>query len=179
MVIINGRRTASTVDLARYKECIPSAAKARDITTGRTYNISAATQLSLTPRQTMILEYWYHRSLIPLSKYPRHSSPAPHGDILLWRGCVIRCRMPHGKEKGGAGGQMGDAILLHTTRYPSYHCKLLEFLTKEAITVHGLFYQLLSLLSGNYIRHQSTLSVFLRQNQRKWDKWFGCYNSFY
>ena len=57
MVIINGRRTASTVDLARYKECIPSAAKARDITTGRTYNISAATQLSLTPRQTMILEY--------------------------------------------------------------------------------------------------------------------------
>ena len=39
-----------------------------------------------------------------------------------------------------AGGQMGDAILLHTTRYPSYHCKLLEFLTKEAITVHGLFF---------------------------------------
>ena len=35
---------------------------------------------------------------------------------------------------------MGDAILLHTTCYPQHHCKLLEFLTKEAITVHGLFF---------------------------------------
>ena len=58
--------------------------------------------------------------------------------------------MPHGKEKGGQGGRKGDAILLHTTCYPQHHCKLLEFLTKEAIIVHGLFYQLLSLLSGNY-----------------------------
>lgn len=43
-------------------------------------------------------------------------------------------------RREGAGGQMGDAILLHTTCYPQHHCKLLEFLTKEAITVHGLFF---------------------------------------
>ena len=59
--------------------------------------------------------------------------------------------MPHGKER--EDGWWADG-----RRYPpSYHTlppnitvNLLEFLTKEAITVHGLFYQLLSLLSGNY-----------------------------
>ena len=57
MLIINGKNQPNTFNAARYKECIPAATKAREVTSGRTYNLSADTTLNLAPRQTLILEY--------------------------------------------------------------------------------------------------------------------------
>ena len=57
MLIINGKNQPNTFNATRYKECIPQAAKAREVTSGRTYNLSADTTLKLAPRQTLILEY--------------------------------------------------------------------------------------------------------------------------
>ena len=57
MMIIDGKNQPNTFNAARYKECIPAATKAREVTSGRTYNLSADTTLNLAPRPTLILEY--------------------------------------------------------------------------------------------------------------------------
>ena len=55
MTILNGKRSANKVEVARYAEVIGSHTQATDVLTGQKVNLSA--DISLAPRQTMILEY--------------------------------------------------------------------------------------------------------------------------
>jgi len=55
LVILNGTSKAATMDVARYQEVIGNTSKAKDILTGRYYDLSK--DLVLKPRQSLILEY--------------------------------------------------------------------------------------------------------------------------
>lgn len=55
LTILNGTSQAATMEVARYQEVIGSTAKAKDILTGRYYDLSK--DLELKPRQSLILEY--------------------------------------------------------------------------------------------------------------------------
>lgn len=55
LTILNGTSKPATMEVARYAEVIGSAARAKDIPTGRYYDLSQ--NLELTPRQSLVLEY--------------------------------------------------------------------------------------------------------------------------
>lgn len=55
MTILNGKRQAAQMDLKRYAEIIGNHTTARDITTGKTIDLTQ--HISLTARQTMVLEF--------------------------------------------------------------------------------------------------------------------------
>ncbi len=55
MTIINGKKEANELNVARYAEIIGKAEKAKDVTTGRTVLINQ--NVKLRPRQAMILEF--------------------------------------------------------------------------------------------------------------------------
>lgn len=57
LVVINGTKKAAKLDNKRYAECIPAATVAREVTSGRKYDLSADKTVNLSPRQTLILEY--------------------------------------------------------------------------------------------------------------------------
>lgn len=57
LVVINGTKKAAQLDVKRYKECIPAGTVAREITSGRKYNIGGESNINLSARQTLILEY--------------------------------------------------------------------------------------------------------------------------
>ena len=55
LTVLNGTTRPATMQVARYAEVIGAATRARDILTGRYYDLSA--DLQLRPRQSLILEY--------------------------------------------------------------------------------------------------------------------------
>lgn len=55
MTIINGKNEANELNVSRYAEIIGNAAKATDVTNGRTVLIDK--NVRLRPRQTMVLEF--------------------------------------------------------------------------------------------------------------------------
>ena len=55
LTILNGTSKPATMEVARYAEVIGSTAKAKDILTGRYYDLSK--NLELKPRQSLILEF--------------------------------------------------------------------------------------------------------------------------
>ena len=55
LVVLNGTSKKAQFEAPRYRECIPANTTAREITSGRRYNISEP--MTLSPRQTLILEY--------------------------------------------------------------------------------------------------------------------------
>lgn len=57
LLVTNGLTTKATLHTARYRECIPEGTTAREVTTGRRYDIGSGKELTLTPRQTLVLEY--------------------------------------------------------------------------------------------------------------------------
>lgn len=57
LLVTNGLTTKATLHTARYRECIPAGAVAREVTSSRRYNIGAYRDLTLSPRQTLVLEY--------------------------------------------------------------------------------------------------------------------------
>src|SRR5574344_2164421 len=58
MTVINGKREAAELDVKRYAEIIGETVKATDVTTGR--HVSLDKNVKLRPRQTMILEFYFH-----------------------------------------------------------------------------------------------------------------------
>lgn len=57
LVVLNGTKKAAKLENKRYAECIPAGTIAREITSGRKYDLGPDNSLSLSPRQTLILEY--------------------------------------------------------------------------------------------------------------------------
>ena len=55
LTILNGTSKKATLEVERYAEVIGDAAKAKDVTTGRYYDLSK--NLELKPRQSLVLEY--------------------------------------------------------------------------------------------------------------------------
>ncbi|HIV84717.1 MAG TPA: glycoside hydrolase family 13 protein [Candidatus Prevotella intestinigallinarum] len=55
LVVINGKKSDNTFSAARYAEVVPQGTVARDVTSGRKYDISH--DFKLRPRQTLVLEY--------------------------------------------------------------------------------------------------------------------------
>ena len=55
LTIINGTTKPATMEVKRYKEVIGSAARVKDVPTGRYYDLSQ--DLQLKPRQTLVLSY--------------------------------------------------------------------------------------------------------------------------
>ncbi len=55
LVVINGKKAENTFVAARYAEVVPQGTVARDVTSGRKYDISR--DFKLRPRQTLVLEY--------------------------------------------------------------------------------------------------------------------------
>lgn len=55
LVVINGKKSDNTFTAARYAEVVPQGTVARDVTSGRKYDISH--DFKLRPRQTLVLEY--------------------------------------------------------------------------------------------------------------------------
>lgn len=55
LVVINGKKSENTFSAARYAEVVPQGTVARDVTSGRKYDISH--DFKLRPRQTLVLEY--------------------------------------------------------------------------------------------------------------------------
>ena len=55
LTVLNGTDKAAEVDWQRYQEVAPAGTVARDVVTGTTYTLGGKT--TLTPRQTLILEY--------------------------------------------------------------------------------------------------------------------------
>lgn len=55
LVVLNGTNSEATFQAKRYQEAVPAATIAKDVTTGRKYNISE--DFKLKPRQSLILEY--------------------------------------------------------------------------------------------------------------------------
>ena len=55
LVVINGKKSDNTFSAARYAEVVPQGTVARDVTSGRKYDIS--NDFKLRPRQTLVLEY--------------------------------------------------------------------------------------------------------------------------
>ncbi|MCF0201940.1 MAG: cyclomaltodextrinase C-terminal domain-containing protein, partial [Bacteroidaceae bacterium] len=55
LVVLNGTKANATFHAKRYAEVVPEGTVAKDVTTGRKYNI--ASDFTLTPRQSLILEY--------------------------------------------------------------------------------------------------------------------------
>ena len=55
LTILNGTSKPTTMEVARYAEVIGSTTKAKDILTGRYYDLSK--DLELKPRQSLILEF--------------------------------------------------------------------------------------------------------------------------
>jgi len=57
LVVLNGTKSPAQLINKRYAECIPAGTIAREITSGRKYDLSTDKTLNLSPRQTLILEY--------------------------------------------------------------------------------------------------------------------------
>ena len=57
LVILNGKREAAQFETKRYKECFDGTVQAIDVTSKRKYTLDAAKNITLRPRQTLILEY--------------------------------------------------------------------------------------------------------------------------
>ena len=57
LVVLNGTKKAAQLQNSRYAECIPAGTVAREVTSGRKYDLSADKTVNLSPRQTLILEY--------------------------------------------------------------------------------------------------------------------------
>ncbi|MCQ2254199.1 MAG: alpha-amylase family glycosyl hydrolase [Bacteroidaceae bacterium] len=55
LVVLNGTKSEATFQAKRYAEAVPSGTVAKDVTSGRKYNISE--DFKLKPRQSLILEY--------------------------------------------------------------------------------------------------------------------------
>ncbi len=55
LVVLNGTNSEATFQAKHYQEAVPAATVAKDVTTGRKYNISE--DFKLKPRQSLILEY--------------------------------------------------------------------------------------------------------------------------
>lgn len=55
LTILNGTSNTATMDVERYAEVIGNTVKAKDILTGRYYDLSK--NVELKPRQSLILEY--------------------------------------------------------------------------------------------------------------------------
>ena len=55
LTILNGTSKPATMEVARYAEVIGKATKAKDIPTGRYFDLSK--DLELKPRQSLVLEY--------------------------------------------------------------------------------------------------------------------------
>ena len=55
LVIFNGTSKPATMEVERYAEVIGKTAKAKDILTGRNYDLSK--DFELKPRQSLVLEY--------------------------------------------------------------------------------------------------------------------------
>jgi hypothetical protein len=57
LVILNGKREQTVFETKRYKECFDGTVHATDVTSKRKYTLDAAKNITLRPRQTLILEY--------------------------------------------------------------------------------------------------------------------------
>jgi glycosidase len=55
LTVLNGTTAPATLEVARYREVIGSAIRARDVLTGRYYDLSA--DVPLKPRQSLVLQY--------------------------------------------------------------------------------------------------------------------------
>jgi hypothetical protein len=55
LVILNGTSKPATMEVGRYAEVIGHTAKAKDVLTGRYYDLSK--DLKLKPRQSLVLDY--------------------------------------------------------------------------------------------------------------------------
>jgi hypothetical protein len=55
LTVLNGTTKGATMEVARYREVIGSAARVKDILTGRYYDLSH--DVELKPRQSLILQY--------------------------------------------------------------------------------------------------------------------------
>lgn len=55
MTVLNGKHQTAQMDVKRYAEIIGNHTTARDITTGKTIDLTQ--NISLTARQTMVLEF--------------------------------------------------------------------------------------------------------------------------
>lgn len=57
LVILNGKREAAQFETKRYKECFDGPVQATDVTSKRKYTLDTTKNITLRPRQTLILEY--------------------------------------------------------------------------------------------------------------------------
>jgi hypothetical protein len=55
LTVLNGTSKPATMDVARYAEVIGSTQRAKDVLTGRYYQLGE--NLQLKPRQSLVLEY--------------------------------------------------------------------------------------------------------------------------
>ena len=55
LTVLNGTTKAATMEVARYKEVVGEAARARDVLTGRYYDLKS--NIEMKPRQSLVLEF--------------------------------------------------------------------------------------------------------------------------